>query len=394
MVTSILGLPLFPWTPVKGYALGDANYENFRYLNHFLADRPGPDRCASTTGSSARSRASPGSTASPPTARAGPTTRWTARSPTSPTRRPTGCSGALGARGLPAHRDPDPRRLALGLRLGHRPRRGRRRASSARTAIPRLFRRDYVTNGNDSHWLSNPEQPLTATTRIIGDEATERSLRTRLGLVMVQQRLAGTDGLAGKGFTLRKLAEVALGNRQYAGELWRDELVAFCEQNPSLTGAAGPVDVSGACPVLAAWDLRDDLDSHGRDPLPPLRLAAARQLHIAADRGLERLRARARRRSSTSRSTPPTRSTRRAASTPTTRWSARRSPTRSPTCAAPASRSTAPCAEYQYETRGGKRIPIHGGPGHARACSTRSTSTWDPEAGYPTSPTARASSPR
>ncbi len=36
MVTSILGLPLFPWTPVRGYALGDVNYENFRYLNHFL----------------------------------------------------------------------------------------------------------------------------------------------------------------------------------------------------------------------------------------------------------------------------------------------------------------------------------------------------------------------
>ena len=36
MLTSILGLPLFPWTPLRGYALGDANYENFRYLNHFL----------------------------------------------------------------------------------------------------------------------------------------------------------------------------------------------------------------------------------------------------------------------------------------------------------------------------------------------------------------------
>ena len=49
---------------------------------------------------------------------------------------------------------------------------------------------------------------------------------------MAIERLAGADGLAGKGFTLRKLAKVALGNRQYAGELWRDELVALCEAEP------------------------------------------------------------------------------------------------------------------------------------------------------------------
>ena len=62
MFTSILGLPLFPWTPVQGYALGDVNYENFRYLNHFLdTDRAQVGR-ASTTGSSSESRASPGST--------------------------------------------------------------------------------------------------------------------------------------------------------------------------------------------------------------------------------------------------------------------------------------------------------------------------------------------
>jgi hypothetical protein len=55
-------------------------------------------------------------------------------------------------------------------------------------------------------------------------------------------------------------------NRQYAGELFRDELVEMCEQAPAgilLDDAGTPVDVSGACPVLAAWNLRDDLDSNG-----------------------------------------------------------------------------------------------------------------------------------
>ena len=34
--TSILGLPLFPWSPAQAHAMGDANAANFRYLNHFF----------------------------------------------------------------------------------------------------------------------------------------------------------------------------------------------------------------------------------------------------------------------------------------------------------------------------------------------------------------------
>ena len=44
MITSILGLPLFPWTPTSAYAMGDANAPNFRYLNHFFET----DRAQST----------------------------------------------------------------------------------------------------------------------------------------------------------------------------------------------------------------------------------------------------------------------------------------------------------------------------------------------------------
>jgi len=36
ILTSILGLPIFPWTPERAYAMGDANASNFRYLNHFF----------------------------------------------------------------------------------------------------------------------------------------------------------------------------------------------------------------------------------------------------------------------------------------------------------------------------------------------------------------------
>ena len=73
--------------PAQGYALGDVNYENFRYLNHFLETdqrevgaRLRPDRARDPghpMGQQHRRR---------PQGHA-PTTRWTARSRTSPTRR-------------------------------------------------------------------------------------------------------------------------------------------------------------------------------------------------------------------------------------------------------------------------------------------------------------------
>ena len=50
---------------------------------------------------------------------------------------------------------------------------------NART--PSLFRRDYVANGNDSHWLINDKQPLEGFDRIVGIERAEVTPRTRLG---------------------------------------------------------------------------------------------------------------------------------------------------------------------------------------------------------------------
>ncbi len=115
--------------------------------------------------------------------------------------------------------------------------------------LPSLTRTDWTANMNDSYWLSNPAQPLTGFPRIIGDEKTTRTLRTRIGIKQVQGRVAGTDGLAGKGFNLDNLREVAMGNRVYSAELWRNDLVNGC--------------IRWSCTVLAAWDMRNDLDSPG-----------------------------------------------------------------------------------------------------------------------------------
>ena len=118
--------------------------------------------------------------------------------------------------------------------------------------LPSLFRDDYVTNSNDSYWLSNPAQPLEGFSRIIGDERTARTLRTRLGLKMA----------AGRRFSLKDLTDTVFNDRQYGGELLAGELAAYCRANPTLTGSSGPVDVSAACPVLEKLGE----DRHARRP--------------------------------------------------------------------------------------------------------------------------------
>src|SRR3954454_3539308 len=226
--------------------------------------------------------------------------------------------------------------------------------------LPSLTRDDYVTNSNDSYWLSNPEHPLEGFARIIGDERTPRTLRTRLGLRMVQQRLAGTDGLPGTKFTRQDLQDDVFNDRQYAGELWRDQLVQMCNSAPGgkLPGSSGQVDVSGACPVLAAWDLHDNLDSNGAilfRRFATRALATPGGLPIGLPTG-----------DLTVFSTPFNASD--PVNTPSGLNTASPKVQQSLADAVTDLQSAgiplnAPLRGYQYEKRGDEKIPIHGGPG-------------------------------
>jgi acyl-homoserine-lactone acylase len=129
--------------------------------------------------------------------------------------------------------------------------------------LPQIFRRDFVGQFNDSYWLSNPQQPIEGLPRILGEERTARSLRTRLGFQMVEDRVRGTDGLSGTGFDVENLWEVMFNNRNLGAEMVRDDLVEMCRQRPRVVVEDNTIDLSQACEVLADWDLRADLDSRG-----------------------------------------------------------------------------------------------------------------------------------
>ncbi|WP_447040845.1 penicillin acylase family protein [Streptomyces sp. DSM 118878] len=131
--------------------------------------------------------------------------------------------------------------------------------------LPRLERDDYVTNSNNSPWLTNPEAPLTGYPRVVGDTGTPRSLRTQEGILSVQRRLAGTDGLPGRGFSRTTMERMLFRDHSRAAELAAADTARMCRSFPG--GAApsshGPVDVSSACRALADWDGRYDSRSRG-----------------------------------------------------------------------------------------------------------------------------------
>lgn len=261
MVTNIAGLDAFAWTPATGFAISDVNSEHMRYLEHFLeiaevrtvrelkalledlhgipwantvaADRAGEALFADIT-----------VIANVPDAHA------------------LSCSTPAGAAVFAA--------VGLPVLDGSRSECAPGDAPDARqpgtmglSQLPSLIRDDYVLNANDSYWLSNPEQPLSGFARVLGDENTERRLRTRIGLTMIADRLQGQDGMEGDRFDHQNMMEMMFNSRQYLAELWLDDLLSLCESLPIAIGSSGPVDVSEACPILASWNRRDDIEARG-----------------------------------------------------------------------------------------------------------------------------------
>ncbi len=125
--------------------------------------------------------------------------------------------------------------------------------------MPRIARRDYVLNSNDSYWLANPQAPITGITPLIGLERTAQGTRTRSGNLMVREVLG-----SGGRFTLGALQSLFQNDRNHLAELVSDPLADLCTSNPSVTIADGrTVDISEACPILRSFDNTGNLDSPG-----------------------------------------------------------------------------------------------------------------------------------
>ena len=130
--------------------------------------------------------------------------------------------------------------------------------------LPIQFRDDYVLNANDSFWQANADDPLTGFSPIIGCEQCQQGFRTRLGHLMVKERMEASDGLGGDpGFTLGNLQKMWLADRSLGAEMEVDALAQICDDNPTITTPSGNVDVTEACPILHDYNKTGLLDSPG-----------------------------------------------------------------------------------------------------------------------------------
>jgi acyl-homoserine-lactone acylase len=257
MLTSLVGIPL-PWTNVTAFAMKDANEDNFRAFNHFMAT----DMARSTDdvlGILKRYQGIPWVNTIAADRNGNALYADIGSIPNVPDDHARTCNTGLGQAltayiGLPVLdgsrsscdwlNDPDAVRPGI-FGPSHE---------------PSLRRTDYVTNSNDSYWLSNPHQPLEGFARIIGQERSARSLRTRMGLVGVEEILKNG------GFTRRRMQDFEFSDRALSGELAAADAVAMCRQWEP-TGYApssnGPVAIGNACEALAGWDKREDSTSKG-----------------------------------------------------------------------------------------------------------------------------------
>ncbi|MFE6856491.1 penicillin acylase family protein, partial [Streptomyces sp. NPDC057674] len=102
--------------------------------------------------------------------------------------------------------------------------------------------------------------------RVMGDAQAPRSLRTQELILTARKRIDGTDGLPGRGFTPETMGKLLFADNSRAADLALDATVAMCKSVPfGLILVDGTlVNVSEACPILAAWKSHDyTADSRG-----------------------------------------------------------------------------------------------------------------------------------
>jgi acyl-homoserine-lactone acylase len=115
--------------------------------------------------------------------------------------------------------------------------------------LPDVIRRDWVMNANDSYWLPHPDVRLEGFANIIGCEECVRTMRTKMVMQYVIDRLA-----SGKE-TPASLRGHEHENRLRAAEVMR--------QNGALDQVCSATGETAACEVLRKWDGKSERTSVG-----------------------------------------------------------------------------------------------------------------------------------
>lgn len=112
--------------------------------------------------------------------------------------------------------------------------------------------RHWLTNSNDSYWISNPAMPHPRLSPVLGAWGTPLSLRTRSNFIATPAALAGGKIDHARAETL------AFANNSLAADMALDPLLALCA-----TGETKVEAVTRGCAALKGWDRHYDTASRG-----------------------------------------------------------------------------------------------------------------------------------
>lgn len=133
----------------------------------------------------------------------------------------------------------------------------------AANLLPSVIRTDYVANSNNNFEWPNANTQLTALAPALGLTNVPLQLRPSLGLKMIEERLAGNDGLGAPGFTAQTLKQLFDDKRDYAADLLIDDIIAVCKSSPTAISDGETVDITSTCKALQQWDRKHNLNSRG-----------------------------------------------------------------------------------------------------------------------------------
>ena len=137
---------------------------------------------------------------------------------------------------------------------------------------PKLVRKDYTENSNNSFWLANANQLLTGFSAALGNENANPGMRSQTGIDMVNQRMGTFNGGVPDRRPRRRrraspsetLQNSWTSYRAMPAERALPGLREICENAVKNTGGViNKVNVSAACPILNAYDATAKLNSPG-----------------------------------------------------------------------------------------------------------------------------------
>ncbi len=127
---------------------------------------------------------------------------------------------------------------------------------------PWMSRTDFVANSNDSHWLVHPDAPLEGFSAIVGAERGVQKLRTRQSLL---KPWIATPGHANTPrISAEAVKDLLFRNDSLQADLVLEKLMPAC--GPAAAKVTDAIDrrrVERGCEALSGWDRRYDLESTG-----------------------------------------------------------------------------------------------------------------------------------